>query len=70
MIIGGSIVLGSVGVLLVAVILFTGLHFVLLPQEEWRLQTRHGNNYLDYKAKVSRWITLTLQRRVRRKLNP
>ena len=69
MLLGGSLFLGSMGTVLVSIALFIGLNFLLLPREEGRLQGRFGNNYLDYKAEVSRWITLTPSRRVRRKLD-
>ncbi len=58
MLIGGSLVFGSVGILLLSVVLFIGLHFFLVPREEQRLEARYGNDYLRYKAHVSRWITL------------
>lgn len=52
------ILLGSLGILLLTLALFLGLQFAVLPREEKRLELRFGRDYLEYRRRVSRWITI------------
>ena len=62
---GASLGLGSVGVLSASLLLVLGLHFVLLPREEGRLETRFGDSYDEYRRQVPRWLPVTVSRRRR-----
>ncbi len=55
---GLSLFFSSVGILTLSILLFVGLHLVVLPREEERLEGRFGRSYIDYKSKVPRWIPL------------
>ena len=46
---------GLVPLLLAPVVLF-GLHFGIVKREEGYLETKFGDNYRAYRAKVRRWI--------------
>jgi protein-S-isoprenylcysteine O-methyltransferase Ste14 len=53
---GVSILVGSPGILVVLIGLILFVQFVLVPREERRLAARHGSEYDQYSARVSRWI--------------
>ena len=53
---GLSVVLQSLGVLLVTLLLFLLVVVVILPREERRLETRFGEAYVEYRNRVARWI--------------
>ena len=55
---GSSGILASPGILAVALALVLGLHFVLLPKEEKRIQLRFGAEYVNYKQRVPRWFSI------------
>ena len=55
---GSSLLLGSIGVLLLLGGLVLSIQFVLLPREERRLASRHGRAYEEYSTRVGRWIVI------------
>lgn len=59
---GVASLLHSPGVAVIGLALFVGLHAFLVPREERRLAVRHGQDYVAYRNKVSRWITLPVRR--------
>jgi len=58
MLLGVACLLGSTGVLAVDVVLLLGVHTIIIPHEEARLERRLGDAYRDYRRRVGRWITI------------
>jgi protein-S-isoprenylcysteine O-methyltransferase Ste14 len=56
--VGLAFLLQSVGVLVLATFVLIGLHLVLIPREEMRLEARLGAEYVEYRSQVARWFTL------------
>lgn len=54
--VGLALLAGSVGTLLLSLVLFSGLDLVLIPREERRLKTKFGGRYSEYMANVARWV--------------
>ena len=54
--IGVAIMLGSVSALFIPVLMFILLEFIYIPQEEKRMEECFGQEYLEYKKRVRRWI--------------
>jgi protein-S-isoprenylcysteine O-methyltransferase Ste14 len=46
----------SISILLFSVVLFLGMHGIVVPWEEPFLEKRYGESYLQYKHSVNRWL--------------
>lgn len=55
---GLAVLFDSVLLLIVDVVALTVIHFVIVLPEERKLEARFGQEYLDYKRKVPRWVPL------------
>ena len=53
---GGGLYVGSISILLLALLLFVGVHFFVLFYEEPTLTRRFGNSYQGYLRSVRRWV--------------
>jgi len=53
---GLAILLGSLVTFVFPAVLFLLSHFLYIPQEEDRLKTVFGKEYLDYMKRVRKWI--------------
>jgi protein-S-isoprenylcysteine O-methyltransferase Ste14 len=53
---GWTFFYGSLAVLILAAVWAVVYAFMIVPREEHALQARHGDTYLQYKAKVPRWL--------------
>jgi protein-S-isoprenylcysteine O-methyltransferase Ste14 len=53
---GWSLFYGSILVLLAVLVIAVMLEFIVVPFEERRLTAQFGNSYLEYVAKVPRWV--------------
>jgi protein-S-isoprenylcysteine O-methyltransferase Ste14 len=56
MLIGVSVLAGSIGILIATLLLVVGLQFVLIPREEVRLRGKFGVQYHQYQSRVPRWL--------------
>ena len=56
LLLGISVVLGSLISFIFPPLVFLILHFYYLPIEEEKMQNQFGNEYLQYKNDVRRWI--------------
>ncbi|HLE54334.1 MAG TPA: isoprenylcysteine carboxylmethyltransferase family protein [Thermoplasmata archaeon] len=54
---GVAWIFGSVAILVLDALLLLLVHFVLIPREEERLESRLGDTYRDYRGRVGRWVT-------------
>lgn len=55
---GASLYLGSPGILALTLGLFLGIQFFIIPGEERRLEERFGEEYVEYRFRVPRWVLL------------
>lgn len=58
-VLGESIVFGSMGVLLLFVVLWIGNHILFVRGEEPELTRKFGDDYIQYMKNVPRWIPRT-----------
>ncbi len=59
---GWAIFYGSLAVLIAFVLWWMAFAFIIVPDEERRLEARFGDTYLRYKATVPRWFELPVRR--------
>jgi len=55
---GASWLFGSPSILVLTFFLFVVVERVMIPREEQRLSDRFGPLYEEYRARVSRWVTI------------
>lgn len=53
---GWALFYGSTAVLIAFLLWWAGFSFVLVPQEERRIEARFGEAYREYKRRVPRWF--------------
>jgi len=56
--VGLAILLGSLSAFFLPLVLFLVMNFVMIPMEEERMMEVCGDAYLDYKARVRRWLSI------------
>jgi protein-S-isoprenylcysteine O-methyltransferase Ste14 len=55
-ILGAGLALGSLSIVLLALLFWLGTHVLVVAYEERTLERRFGASYLSYKGRVNRWL--------------